>query len=175
MICFFSATGMQPHKTHQMHASFLATFHDQRQEYKVINERIRLADLQDRIMTADQAALLFQPGMTVGMSGFTKAGDSKAMPEALARRSRQQPLHLTLITGASLGNDSDGIMADAGVLAKRMPFQVDTVMRRQINTGDLLFTDQHLSETVEMLRSGYLGNMDIAIIEACAITEDGNL
>ncbi|MGO4314095.1 hypothetical protein AB4Z35_30400, partial [Pseudomonas sp. KB_15] len=38
-------------------------------------DRIRLAALQDRIMSADAAAALIQDGMTVGMSGFTRAGD----------------------------------------------------------------------------------------------------
>ena len=30
--------------------------------------------------------------MRVGMSGFTRAGDAKALPRALAERARQEPL-----------------------------------------------------------------------------------
>ena len=138
-------------------------------------DRIRLATLMDKVMTADRAAALFSDGMTIGMSGFTRAGDAKALPLALVERARQAPLHLTLLTGASLGNDSDGLMANAGVVARRMPFQADAALRRKINTGEVMFIDQHLSETAEQLRSGDLKPVDIAVIEAVAITEDGSI
>ena len=100
-------------------------------------------------MSADQAATLFRSGMTVGMSGFTKAGDCKALPQALAQRAREDGLRLIVVTGASLGNDNDGMMAQAGLLARRMPFQADAVLRKEINDGRVMFLDQHLSETVE--------------------------
>ena len=136
-------------------------------------DRIRHPGLLDKIMSADQAAKLFNNGMRVGMSGFTRAGDAKALPRALAERALQEPLSLTLITGASLGNGSDGLMAEAGVLARRMPFQVDPVLRGKINDGQVMFIDQHLSETAEQLRSGNLAAVDIAVIEAAAITAAG--
>ena len=136
-------------------------------------DRIRHPGLLDKIMSAAQAATLFRNGMRVGMSGFTRAGDAKALPRALAERALQEPLALTLITGASLGNGSDGLMAEAGVLARRMPFQVDPVLRGKINRGEVMFIDQHLSETAEQLRSGNLAAIDIAVIEATAITAFG--
>ena len=136
-------------------------------------DRIRHPGLLDKIMSAGQAATLFRNGMRVGMSGFTRAGDAKALPRALAERALQEPLALTLITGASLGNGSDGLMAEAGVLARRMPFQVDPVLRAKINSGEVMFIDQHLSETAEQLRSGNLAAIDIAVIEATAITAAG--
>ena len=64
-------------------------------------------------------------------------------------------------------------MAEAGVLARRMPFQVDPVLRGKINEGEVMFIDQHLSETAEQLRSGNLAAVDIAVIEATAITAAG--
>jgi succinyl-CoA:acetate CoA-transferase len=139
-------------------------------------DRIRRPALMTKLMGADQAALLFKNGMTVGMSGFTRAGDAKALPAALVERARQgAPLQLTLLTGASLGNESDGLMANAGVVARRMPFQADAALRRKINSGEVMFIDQHLSETAEQLRSGDLKRVDIAVIEAVAITADGGI
>ncbi|AIT25464.1 acetyl-CoA hydrolase/transferase family protein [Bordetella holmesii] len=138
-------------------------------------DRIRHAGLRSRVTTAQAAAELIQNGMTVGMSGFTRAGDCKAVPAALAERAGQFPLQITLITGASLGHDTDKRLADAGVLSRRLPFQVDSTLRRKINQGDVRFIDQHLSETVEQLRSGHIGPIDVAIIEAAAITEDGSI
>ena len=43
-------------------------------------ERIRLNSLHDKVMSAEEAAALIQDGMTVGMSGFTRAGEAKAVP-----------------------------------------------------------------------------------------------
>ena len=141
----------------------------------MLTNRIRLFPLMERIVTADQAAALIKDGMIVGMSGFTRAGDAKAVPLAMARRARQEPFQITLVTGASLGKDVDRVLTEAHVLKKRMPFQSDPTLRAAINRGEVMFVDQHLSETVEHLRSGQLGPMDYAIIEATAITEDGGI
>ena len=140
-------------------------------------DRIRCAALRGKITTAAEAALLIHDGMRVGASGFTRAGDAKAVPVALAERAREQdePLRITLMTGASLGHDVDRMLTEAHVLARRLPFQVDKTLRDAINRGEVMFVDQHLSETVEMLRANQLGKLDVAIIEAAAITESGGV
>ncbi|TBU76056.1 acetyl-CoA hydrolase/transferase family protein [Phytopseudomonas daroniae] len=138
-------------------------------------DRVRLPSLLEKVMSAEQAAALIEDGMTVGMSGFTRAGEAKAVPRALAERARQQPLKISLMTGASLGNDLDKQLTEAGVLARRMPFQVDSTLRKAINDGTVMFIDQHLSETVEQLRNHQLKLPDIAVIEAVAITEQGHI
>ncbi len=140
-------------------------------------DRIRCAAVRGKITSAADAALLIHDGMRVGASGFTRAGDAKAVPVALAERARQEgkPLRITLMTGASLGHDVDRTLTEAGVLARRLPFQVDKTLRDAINRGEVMFVDQHLSETVEMLRANQLGKLDVAIIEAVAITETGGI
>lgn len=126
-------------------------------------------------MSADQAAGLIKDGMNIGMSGFTQAGEAKEVPVALARRAADDPLSINLYTSASLGNDIDQQLTDAGVIAWRMPFQVDDTLREATNSGEVLFLDEHLSENAERLRHEHLGTIDIAIIEACAITENGGI
>jgi succinyl-CoA:acetate CoA-transferase len=138
-------------------------------------DRIRLEALHSKVMTAAQAAALIEDGMTVGMSGFTRAGEAKAVPTALAERARVTPLQITLMTGASLGNDLDKQLTEAGVLARRMPFQVDSTLRKAINDGKVMFIDQHLSDTVEQLRNRQIKPVDLAVIECVAITEEGHL
>ena len=56
-----------------------------------------------------------------------------------------------------------------------MPFQSDPGLRRAINAGEVMFIDQHLSETVEQLRTHELAGPDIAVVEATAITEEGGI
>lgn len=140
-----------------------------------MHDRIRNAALRERITTAAEAATLIKDGMVVGMSGFTRAGEAMAVPLALAERARTSPLKITLMTGASLGHDLDKILAEAHVTARRIPFQSDPGLRRAINAGEVMFIDQHLSETVEQLRTRQLPQPDIAVIEAVAITADGGI
>lgn len=138
-------------------------------------ERIRNSDLHEKIMSAEQACEFIEDGMTVGMSGFTRAGEAKAVPRALAEKAKLNPMKINLMTGASLGNDLDKILTEAGALARRMPFQVDNTLRKAINLGEVMFIDQHLSETVELLRNKQLPMPDVAVIEAVAITEEGHI
>lgn len=138
-------------------------------------ERIRHSDLHNKVMSAQQASLFIKDGMTVGMSGFTRAGEAKAVPRALAERVRENPMKINLMTGASLGNDLDKLLTESGALARRMPFQVDSTLRKAINNGEVMFIDQHLSETVEQLRNHQLTMPDVAVIEAVAITEEGHI
>lgn len=138
-------------------------------------DRILYPSLRDKVISADQAALFFKDNTIVGCSGFTKAGDSKAVLSALAQRALTDPLQITLITGASLGHNTDGNLAASNVLKRRMPFQVDPVLRKKVNNGEVLFIDQHLSETVEQLRSKLYDTLDIAVIECALIKEDGSI
>ena len=68
------------------------------------------------------------------------------------------------MTGASLGHDIDKTLTEAGILARRLPFQSDATLRAAINRGEVMFIDQHLSETVEQLRSGQLSPIDYAVV-----------
>lgn len=136
--------------------------------------RIRLESLHNKVMTAEEAAQLIQDGMVVGSSGFTKAGDSKVVLPALAERAKRENVKITLMTGASLGHDTDGKLAEAGALEKRMPFQVDRILRNKINAGEVLFIDQHLSEAAELLHNKNLPPVDIAVLEVAYIDRDGS-
>ena len=141
----------------------------------MLEKRIRNSALRNKIISAEQAASLIKDGMIIGMSGFTRAGDAKAVPVAMAERAKTDPFQITLITGASLGHDVDKLLTEAHVLARRMPFQSDRTLRNAINRGEVMFIDQHLSETVEQLRSNQIGPIDYAVVEAVAITEDGGI
>ncbi len=136
-------------------------------------DRIRNQRLQERVVSAEEAASWIKNGMTLGLSGFTRAGDAKAVPIALAERAKIEKLKVNVYTGASLGSDIDKIFAEVGLLHKRLPFQADPTMRRKINQGEFYFVDQHLSKTSEMVRANVLEPIDFAIVEAIAITEDG--
>ena len=141
-----------------------------------IKDRVRNSALQAKITTAEAAAALIKPGMNIGASGFTPAGYPKAVPLALAARMKADPFKVNLWTGASVGKELDGALSEVGGIARRLPYQTNDGVRKQINSGDICYTDLHLSHVAQMSRYGYLGgDVDVAIIEACAITEEGHI
>ncbi|MEA5097575.1 MAG: succinate CoA transferase [Burkholderiaceae bacterium] len=141
----------------------------------VFQKRIRLPQLREKLTSAAAAAEFVKDGMTVGMSGFTLAGGAKKIPYALAERAKTEPFKITLLTGASPSNEVNRALTEAGVLARYSPFQTDRTMRAAINRGDIMYFDSHLSETGELLRRQQIAPVDVAIIEAIAITETGGI
>lgn len=135
--------------------------------------RIKAKELQERVISSEEAASWIQDGMTLGLSGFTRAGDVKAVPLALVKRAETETFKVNVFTGASLGSDIDKLFAEAGIVNKRLPFQAEPAMRKKINEGEMLFVDHHLSHTSEWIRAGVIEPIDFAIVEALGITEDG--
>ena len=142
----------------------------------IFRERIRLANANGKIKTPEEAAALVEKGMTVGCSGFTPSGYPKTVPLALARRCETEgPIPITLWTGASTGPELDGELTRANCVQKRFPYQTNDELRKKINEGEILFADLHLSHNAQNLRYGFHGNVDVAVIEALAITENGGI
>lgn len=138
-------------------------------------ERIQKKDYHDKIMSPMEASRLIVNGMTVGTSGFTPAGYPKAVPKALAERIKNEgiDLKINLYTGASVGDELDGELARVGAIHKRLPYQTQRDCRNKINCGEIEYIDMHLSHVADFVRYGFLGKIDLAIIEAIAITEEG--
>ncbi|TKI07777.1 succinate CoA transferase [Martelella alba] len=132
------------------------------------------------VMTADEAAALICHGNMVAFSGFTPAGAPKALPEALARRAtelhrQEQPFKIKLLTGASIGALADNQLAQADAVEWRAPYQTAPALREKINQGEINFVDLHLSEVAQMVNYGFFGPIDVAVIEASAVTDDGRV
>lgn len=145
------------------------------------SSRILCPTLKQRVMSAKQAAELIPAGANVGMSGFTGAGYPKAVPGALAERIRKlnaeghAPFKINVWTGASTAPELDGALAEVDGIEMRLPFQSDPICRQRINNGTMDYVDLHLSEVSQYAWSGFLGKMDIALIEVAGIREDGSL
>ncbi len=140
-----------------------------------MSNRVGNAELQGKITTAEQAAAMVEDGMTVATSGFTPAGYPKAIPLALAKRAEREELTIDLFTGASVGQELDGELTKAGIIRRRIPYQANRELQAAINKGNVNFIDLHLSHMAQMIRYGFLGKIDLAIIEAAGITQQGEL
>jgi succinyl-CoA:acetate CoA-transferase len=131
-------------------------------------------------MSAEEAAALIPSGSNVGMSGFTGAGYPKAVPHSLARRIMDarlegQKFRIGVWTGASTAPELDGALAMVDGIELRLPYQSDPTQRKRINAGDLEYLDIHLSHVAQHVWFGFLGKLDVALIEVTAILEDGRL
>ena len=142
-------------------------------------ERLRCEALRGRIMSADEAAMLITDGMCVAVSGFTPSGCPKAVPLALARQAKAgRRLRLTLLSGASTGEEIDSAWAEAGILARRLPYMTSKPLRTAVNgvsEPGVAYSDIHLGEFAQNARYGAYGPVDVAIIEAAAVTPEGDL
>ena len=141
-----------------------------------IRDRVRNAALQSKITTAEKAAELIKPGMNLGVSGFTPAGYPKCVPLALAERIKNEHFKINLWTGASVGDELDGALARVGGIARRLPYQTNKDIQKGVNDGSIQYCDLHLSHVAQMSRYGFFGgNVDVAVVVACAITEEGHI
>lgn len=117
---------------------------------------------------------------TIGFSGFTAAGSAKAIPLALAQKAKVEhaagrPYKLGVLTGASTGPSLDGALAEAEAIRFRAPYQSDSILRAQINSGKVRFVDMHLSLLPQNVRYGFLGPIHWAIVEAAEVTAGGGI
>lgn len=143
-------------------------------------ERIQHPGLRGKLMSAEAAAALIQPGWNVGMSGFTGAGYPKAIPLALAQRieavhAAGQPFRIGLWTGASTAPELDGALAKVEGIDMRLPYQSDPTVRAQINSGHMQYVDIHLSHVAQFVWFGFLGHLNVAVIEVAGVLPDGRL
>ncbi|MCJ7799077.1 MAG: propionyl-CoA--succinate CoA transferase, partial [Polaromonas sp.] len=143
-------------------------------------DRVRNPALHHKIMSAEAAAELLPAGANVGMSGFTGAGYPKALPQALARRIERlhaagEAFRIGLWTGASTAPELDGALARVNGIEMRLPYQSDPVVRQQINAGQMQYTDLHLSHVAQLAWFGFLGHLDVAVVEVAGILPDGRL
>lgn len=132
-------------------------------------------------LTAEQAAELINNGDVIGFSGFTPAGCPKEVPSAIAKRAEKfhaegKEFKIGMYTGASTGDSTDGALARANAVSFRTPYQSNKDMRTSLNTdGGTEYFDMHLSQLAQELRYGFLPRPNVAIIEACDLTEDGEI
>ena len=139
-------------------------------------DRICNEALLRKVTTPRAAAAHIKNGMTVGFSGFTVIGYPKVLPAELARRAEEgEELGITVITGGNVGDQLDGVLARSGVMKRRYGFQGNRDLRALANADRIQYVDTHVSHGPYLIKNGYLGKIDVAVIEVAAIRADGSL
>ena len=132
------------------------------------------------IITAQEAAEYVKHGDNLGISGFTAAGTPKVVPAAIAEKAEREhaagrEFKVNLFTGASTNDATDGALTRANAIDKRTPYQGSGDLRAGANKQQLNYFDLHLSELAQKIRQGTYGKIDVAIIEAQSVTDEGEI
>jgi acetyl-CoA hydrolase len=147
------------------------------------NKRVRNAEVLKKFVEPEEIIPYFKDGMILGFSGFIE-GHPKMTGAILAdhveKNGLQGKMGFTILSGASIGLDIDDRWASLRMIKRRFPFQLTNVLNKQVNAGEIQFADQHLSRYAQEIANGFYtldndGKIDIAVVEASAITEDGGI
>lgn len=133
-----------------------------------------------KFMSAEEAASYIQDDDVVGFGGFTPAGCPKEVPTAIAKRAAAlhaegKEFKIGVYTGASTGDSLDGMLARAHAVKFRTPYQSNKDLRAELNAQQTQYFDMHLSHLAQELRYGFMPKPKFAIVEACDITEKGEI
>lgn len=141
--------------------------------------RIKSPVYRDKVMSAEQAASYIKDKMTLSVPHFICYDSPVSTAQALLDRVKAgEKISVNLISAASCTPVIDEEWTKAGMIKSFMPYtQAHSSVRKSANApyGGLNFMDYRLSVIPEYIRSGYLGDIDIALVSVAGITEDGKL
>jgi succinyl-CoA:acetate CoA-transferase len=123
--------------------------------------------------SAAKASELISDGVTVAMSGYAMAGYPKAIPEELVRRKNNgDALTINLITSANVPW-LDGLLGTAQIIKGRVPMCASKELSSQVNAQQVRYVEQQMCKMPRLLRSDSFGEIDVLVVEALAVTEEG--
>ncbi|MDR2292199.1 MAG: succinate CoA transferase [Prevotellaceae bacterium] len=133
-----------------------------------------------KIISAQEAASYINDGDVLAFSGFTASGAPKIVSEAIAERAKAEheagkPFKIGIFTGASTSEHLDGVLALADAIDFRTPYQSNVNMRNCINNQQIHYFDMHLSHLAQELRYGFYKKINVAVIEAADVSENGEI
>lgn len=140
--------------------------------------RLRHPDLRAKVVSPDEAASLITDGMNVGVAGFTPSGYPKKTTMALAEQIRNgKQCRINIWSGASVGPEIEEVLAEVHGVSGRVPYYAasNRSMQSEINEREIAYIDLHLSEFAQQVDYGFFGDVDVALVEAAAITENGDI
>ena len=131
-------------------------------------------------ISAAEAASHIKHGYNIGLSGFTPAGTAKAVTAELAKIAEAEhaagrPFQVGIFTGASTGDSCDGVLSRCKAIRYRAPYTTNPDFRKAVNNGEIAYNDIHLSQMAQEVRYGFMGRVNVAILEACEVTPDGKV
>ena len=141
-----------------------------------LRSRILNNALLERVVGPEIAAQEIKSGMTIGTAGGYQFGYPKTIFSCLRKRKKSdQSFEIDLWAGGPVGEEIDGFLSTDGIMRKRLGQQSNPRLRKMINERKVLFSDLRSGIFPQQVRSGSWGTIDLAVIEAVGITEEGNI
>jgi len=142
----------------------------------LLEERIRNKNLLKKVVSPEEAAALIKDGMVIGTaSGITPSGPRNFFQALAGRGKRGELKEVTIWSVSLLCKEIDGLLAEAGILKRRLGSISDNTVRKGINSGKIFSNDVRVETMAHYIRSQAFGKLDVAVVEAVAITEEGHI
>jgi succinyl-CoA:acetate CoA-transferase len=139
-------------------------------------DRVLNKALLKRVANPETAAREIESGMTIGTAGGFQFGYPKTVFSSLWEHKRDDSnFSINLWAGGPVGEEIDGVLSTHGMVRRRLGQQSNPSLRKMINQRNVLFSDLRSGIFPQQIRSGSLGTVDLAIIEAVGITEQGHI
>ena len=133
-----------------------------------LSERIRCKKLLSKVASAEDAIRFIKSGMSVGI-----CSDLLSILQALEKRANEgSDFQIQLWSGVAI-LEADRLLGKLGRVNRRIGQQ--TLLRKAINARQVEYLDTPLGFFYQSIRAREFGPLDLAIIEAVGITEEGNL
>jgi len=133
-----------------------------------LTDRIRCKEMLGKVTSVKEAAKSLQDGMTVGIGS-----DLVPFCRELERQEKGgRRLQIQLWSGVAFLH-ADRHLGKLGAIKRRIGQQ--TMLKGPINAGQVEYLDTPLGFFYQAIRGGELGSLDLAVVEAVAITPEGNL
>ena len=131
--------------------------------------------LKHKYMDAEHAAAFITDGMTIAVSGYSMAGYPKAVLQQLVQRKREgDPLKLNVISGANIPW-VDELLSAEDIIAQRAPMCAHRNLSRQVNSAQVILSEQQMCDMPSLLQKKKFGPIDVAVIEALGFDAQGRL
>jgi succinyl-CoA:acetate CoA-transferase len=138
--------------------------------------RIRKGELLGRVTTAEEAALFFREGMVVATCGTALSGYPRAVFLALKERIKKgDALQIDLLCTGPLGPEVEDALTEVRGIRRRIGTVGSKALRLAINRGEVRFLEGKSGKVSQYARRGYYGSVDLAVIEASGIDEQGRI
>ncbi len=139
-----------------------------------VKERIKFEPFRKKVITAEEAAQFVEDKIHIATCGTPTAGYPVSFFEAVAQRGEKgEKFKIDIWSCAPLGPEIDGKLVELGLLNRRFAHQSNPTLAKAVNKGEVHYSDMGAAWVPVEIRKGSLGKLDLAVIEAVQITDQG--
>jgi len=142
--------------------------------------RIRNKDLERKIMDPVEAIKFIPKRGVLAFAGMAGTAYPKVIPRVLAERVKNdKDFGYVILNGGSVADDFDEAISKINILRRYPLGSSSEKLRKEVNARSFEVSDLWLFEFSRWVRLGVLkrriGKIDVAVMEATAIMEDGEI